>query len=75
MGLLVLLWKESSCCLGTPHFVNARAKASTKFRSFSAKEQTILALWLKFSTRSSVKIIRALKKIGYSKNHWCGGQA
>lgn len=73
MGLLVLLWKENSCCLSTPHFVNAHAKTSTKLRSFSAKEQTILAL--KFSTRNSVKIIRALKKIEYSKNHWCGGQA
>lgn len=53
------LWKESPCCLSTPRLVNAHAKASTILSSFSAKEQTILALWLKFSTRNSVKIVKS----------------
>lgn len=72
MRFPVPLRKERSCCSSTPHFVNVHTKASTILSSSSAKEQTILAVWLKIST-SSLKIVNVLKKIGYSKNYLCGG--
>lgn len=51
------------------YFVNAHAKASTTPSTFPAKEQNILALWLKFFTRSKDHDANYGNKIGQVKDN------